>query len=131
MIYTRFGSAITLLSKRLEGNGRLSIQGTSRGPADIREYDAGDLEADGGFAEIDQAIASLPLESDAQKVKRVHKVPSEATRGEQHPAWPREGDEGRPGDSHQSPPTHGRRVVVFKKSGRSAAADDLSPRRPL
>ena len=105
MIYTRFGSTITLHSKRQEGNGRLSIRATSRGPTELREYDVGDLEADGGFTEIDEAVAKLPWKSVQQKAKRAHEVQSGATRGRQ-PAWPRESlaNHGRPGDDDPQGP---------------------------
>lgn len=98
MIYTRFGSTITLHSKRQEGNGRLSIQATSRDPGEVREYDVGDLEADGGFTEIDEAVARLPWESVQQRAARAREVRGEATHGRGQ-TWAEESvaDEGRRG----------------------------------
>lgn len=60
MIYSKFGSLLTLVSKHQAGGGRLSIQATAGGTADIREYAVGELKADGGLAEIDDAVAKLP-----------------------------------------------------------------------
>jgi hypothetical protein len=69
MIYSRFGTQLTLLTKQ-EGSGRLSIQATAQGTPDIRHYHLGDLTADAGLAEIDAAIATLPWKVVQKKVKR-------------------------------------------------------------
>ncbi len=70
MIYSRFGTQLTLLSKQ-EGSGRLSIQATAQGTPDIRHYHVGDLTADAGASEIDAAIANLPWKVIQKKEKRV------------------------------------------------------------
>lgn len=60
MIYSKFGSQVTLVSKHQDLAGRLSLQGTAQGSDLIREYSVADLKADEGAAEIEQAIAKLP-----------------------------------------------------------------------
>jgi hypothetical protein len=70
MIYSKFGSQLTLVSKHQDAEGRLSIQGTAGETADIREYQVGDLKADGGLAEIDQAVANLPWKAVVKKPQR-------------------------------------------------------------
>jgi len=67
MIYSRFGTRLTLLSRQ-EANGRLSIQATAGGTPEIRHYYLGDLTADGGTAEIEAAIANLPWRVVQKKV---------------------------------------------------------------
>lgn len=69
MIYSRFGTRLTLLSKQ-DGSGRLSIEGTAQGTADIRHYHVGDLTADAGQSEIDAAIANLPWKVIQKKRER-------------------------------------------------------------
>lgn len=60
MIYSKFGSQLTLISKHAVSNGQLSIQATAGDTPDIREYCVGDMKADGGVAEIKEAVAKLP-----------------------------------------------------------------------
>jgi hypothetical protein len=60
MIYSKFGTQVTLISKHQDAQGRLSIQGTAGDTTDIREYQLGDLKADEGLSEIDAAVAKLP-----------------------------------------------------------------------
>ena len=60
MIYSKFGSPLTLVSKHQVGNGQLSIQTTAGDTQDIRECSVGELKADGGLPEIDAAVAKLP-----------------------------------------------------------------------
>ncbi len=60
MIYSKFGSQLTLVSKRPLTSGQLSIQATAGDTPDIREYCIGDMKADGGLDEINGAIAELP-----------------------------------------------------------------------
>jgi hypothetical protein len=61
MIYSRFGTALALVSKTESAGGLLSVQATAGGTADIHEYNVGDLKADNGLAEINAAVAKLPL----------------------------------------------------------------------
>jgi hypothetical protein len=60
MIYSKFGTALTLISKT-ESASIISVQATSGGTPDTREYKLSDLKADGGTAEISDAIAKLPM----------------------------------------------------------------------
>lgn len=71
MIYSRFGTPLTLISKKEDSNGRVSIQATSDGKGDVREYHVGDLKADEGPPEIEQAVAKLPLQVFPKKVRRI------------------------------------------------------------
>ncbi len=70
MIYSRFGSKLTLVNKHQDGNGRLSIYASSNGTSDVREYNVGDLKADQGLAEIDTAVAKLPWRVVMKKAPR-------------------------------------------------------------
>jgi len=70
MIYSKFGSQITLLTKSQDREGRLSAQGTAEGSEAIREYGVGDLKADDGLSEIEDAIAKLPWKAVVKKAKR-------------------------------------------------------------
>jgi hypothetical protein len=70
MIYSKFGSQVTLVSKQQDRAGILSIQGTAEGSAEIREYAVGDLKADDGSGEIGAAIAKLPWKAVAKKPER-------------------------------------------------------------
>ena len=70
MIYSRFGTMLTLLSKEQDFSGRLAIQGTAEGTAEIREYFVGDLKADEGSAEIDAAVAKLPWKVVPKKTRQ-------------------------------------------------------------
>jgi hypothetical protein len=60
MIFSKFGSKLTPVSKSQDASGRIWVQATADGSADIREYAAADLKADEGLGEINQAIAQLP-----------------------------------------------------------------------
>ena len=70
MIYTRFGSKLTLIDKHQDGNGRLSILAIAEGAAEAREYSIGDFTADEGLTEIDEAVAKLPCRVAKKQVKR-------------------------------------------------------------
>jgi hypothetical protein len=64
MIYSKFGTALTLVSKTEHAGGRVTIQATEAGgPADIHEYNVGDLKADEGLTEIQAAVLALPARS--------------------------------------------------------------------
>lgn len=60
MIYSRFGTALALVSKTESASGRVTVQATSDGTTDAREYDPASLKADEGQPEIDAAVARLP-----------------------------------------------------------------------
>jgi hypothetical protein len=70
MIYSKFGTQLTLVSKQQDADGRLTIQGTAGDTADAREYQVGDLKADAGSAEIDKAVAKLPWKVAYRKPRR-------------------------------------------------------------
>lgn len=61
MIYSKFGTPLALVSKTQGASGALSVQATYAGTADTREYTLADLKADSGLAEINAAVAKLPL----------------------------------------------------------------------
>ena len=71
MIYSRFGTRLMLVSKLQEGPERLMIHATADGTADIREYRVGDLTADEGSTEIEQAVAKLPWKVAQKKAKLI------------------------------------------------------------
>lgn len=59
MIYSRFGTKLTPLSKRQHADGRVSIQATAEGGEGVREYAIADLTADAGMGEINDAVDKL------------------------------------------------------------------------
>ena len=61
MIYSKFGTALAIVSKTENASGQVSVQATADGTADIHEYNLADLKADGGLTEINAAVAKLPL----------------------------------------------------------------------
>jgi hypothetical protein len=61
MIYSRFGTALTLVSKTENDTGQVSVQATTNGSADVHEYHLTDLKADDGSTEINAAVAKLPM----------------------------------------------------------------------
>jgi hypothetical protein len=61
MIYSRFGTALALVSKTENDSGQVSVQATTGGTADVHEYKLADLTADEGLTEINTAVAKLPL----------------------------------------------------------------------
>jgi hypothetical protein len=72
MIYSRFGTPLVLVSKT-ENTGAVSIQAKSGGTEDTREYHLADLKADDGAAEINAAVAKLPLKVFENKTGRRRK----------------------------------------------------------
>lgn len=70
MIYSKFGSPLTLISKHKAIDGHLSIQATAGDTPDIREYCVGDMKADGGLAEINETVARLPWKVVMRKADR-------------------------------------------------------------
>ena len=61
MIYSRFGTALALISKTQSAGGLVMVQATVDASAEPHEYSLTDLKADGGIAEINTAVAKLPL----------------------------------------------------------------------
>lgn len=61
MIYSRFGSKLTLISKSESGDGQLLVQATCEGMEGVRAYRRGEMTADNGNPEIDAAVAKLPV----------------------------------------------------------------------
>lgn len=61
MIYSKFGTALALVSKTESAGGQIAVQATANGVADIHEYNLADLKADDGLAEINAAVAKLPM----------------------------------------------------------------------
>lgn len=70
MIYSRFGTKLTLIDKHQDGNGRLSIHAIADGAAEAREYSVGDFTADAGLTEINESLAKLPWRVIEKKAKR-------------------------------------------------------------
>jgi hypothetical protein len=60
MIYSKFGSQLTLVSRQQASNGLMSVQATAGDTRDVRHYGLGDMTADGGATEINEAVAKLP-----------------------------------------------------------------------
>ena len=73
MIYSKFGTALTLVSKRESAGGQISIQAAVDGPTDIHEYNLADLKADNGLTEINAAVAKLPPQVFENKTARRRK----------------------------------------------------------
>lgn len=70
MIYSKFGSKLTPISKVQGSAGRIWVQVTAEGSTDVHEYAAAELTADGGRDEISQIVASLPWKVVGSKVER-------------------------------------------------------------
>ena len=60
MIYSRFGTELTPVSKEQDASGRISIQVPVEGGTELRDYAIADLKADDGTSEINKAISKLP-----------------------------------------------------------------------
>jgi hypothetical protein len=60
MIYSRFGSKLTLISKDQDRDGQRSVQATCEGMEGVRTYLRREMTADEGNPEIDAAVAKLP-----------------------------------------------------------------------
>ncbi len=59
MIYSRFGTKLTPITKRRDADGRISIQATAEGGEAVRDYGLGELTADDGLNEIHDAVDKL------------------------------------------------------------------------
>ena len=60
MLYSKFGTRISPISKTQDASGRVTIQATAEDTAEIREYLVGDLKADDGLPEINALVEKLP-----------------------------------------------------------------------
>ena len=60
MVYSKFGTPLSLISKTETSSGHVCVQATAEGSADVHEYRLGDLTADDGTSEITAAVAKLP-----------------------------------------------------------------------
>jgi len=60
MLYSRFGTKLTPISRQKDAGGRISIQATAEGGGEIHHYAVGDLKADDGMTEINDAVGKLP-----------------------------------------------------------------------
>jgi hypothetical protein len=89
VLYSKFGSKLTPISKSEDASGRLLVQATTEGSADVREYQITDLKADDGSSEINQTVAALPL-------KVVVRNPSLGNRTAGSPLANRQGSRFRP-----------------------------------
>ena len=73
MLYSRFGTKLTPISKEEDANGRISLQATAEGTVDIRNYAMNELKADDGMTEINAAVAKLPWRVVEKNTQRGHK----------------------------------------------------------
>jgi len=69
VLYSKFGSRLTPVSKCEDASGRITVQATAEDTSDIREYRITDLKADDGSSEINEIISKLPL-------KEIKDIPS-------------------------------------------------------
>jgi hypothetical protein len=73
MIYSRFGTKLTLVSKEADASGSISLQATTEGMDGIRNYATSELKADDGMNEINDVVAKLPwrvVEKNTQREQR-------------------------------------------------------------
>jgi hypothetical protein len=70
MLYSKFGSRLTPTSKTQDTGGRITIQATADGAADVQEYLVRDLKADDGLAEINAVVDKLPWKVFKKQPKR-------------------------------------------------------------
>ena len=70
MIYSRFGTKLTPVSKEQDASGRISIQVAVEGMTDLRHYAIADLQADDGMPEINETVAKLPWQSVTRSAPR-------------------------------------------------------------
>ncbi|MBC8107330.1 MAG: hypothetical protein H7Z14_12125 [Anaerolineae bacterium] len=70
MIYSRFGTKLTLLSKDHDASGRVVIQATAEDSEGVRQYALNELKADEGLTEINDAVAKLPAKEAPKKPDR-------------------------------------------------------------
>ena len=80
MLYSKFGSRLTPISKSEDANGRIVVQATAENATDVRDYQISDLKADEGSAEINEVIQKLPpkvVQDIPSARKRIADLPQE------------------------------------------------------
>ena len=78
VLYSKFGSRLTPISKHEDANGRITVQATAEGASDVRDYQINDLKADEGSTEISDIISKLPakvIEDIPSARKRIANLP--------------------------------------------------------
>jgi hypothetical protein len=70
MLYSKFQSRLTPISKTQDAGGRITIQATADDAADVHEYLVRDLKADRGLAEVNAIVEKLPWKVFQKKEKR-------------------------------------------------------------
>lgn len=78
MLYSKFGSRLTPISKSEDGNGRITVHATAEATPGVREYQITELKADDGSTEIDEVIKNLPskvIENIPSARKRIAELP--------------------------------------------------------
>jgi hypothetical protein len=61
MLYSKFGTQLTPISKSEDASGRIVVQATAEGSTDVRDYQISDLKADDGSTEVNEIISKLPM----------------------------------------------------------------------
>ena len=78
VLYSKFGTQLTPLSKTEDASGRIIVQATAEGATDVRDYQLTDLKADDGSTEIDETISKLPakvIQNIPSARKRIADIP--------------------------------------------------------
>lgn len=78
MLYSKFGSKLTPVSKSEDANRRIIVQATAEGATDVRDYQITDLKADDGSTEINEIVSKLPakvIENIPSARKRIAELP--------------------------------------------------------
>ena len=78
MLYSKFGTPLTPISKSEDASGRVIVQATAAGSTDVRDYQIADLKADDGSAEINEVIQQLGskvVENIPSARKRIAEIP--------------------------------------------------------
>ena len=73
MLYSRFGTKLTPISKERDAGGRISIQATGEGMSEVHHYAVGDLKADDGMPEINDVVGKLPWRVVETNTQRGHR----------------------------------------------------------
>jgi len=78
VLYSKFGTQLTPVSKTEDAGGRITVQATAQGATDVRDYQLTDLKADDGSSEINEIISKLPpkvVENIPSARKRIAELP--------------------------------------------------------
>jgi hypothetical protein len=84
VIYSKFGTQLTPISKSEDANGRIAVQATAQGTTDVRDYQIADLKADDGSAEINEIISKLPAKV-IQDIPSARKRIANLAHNDRHP----------------------------------------------